>query len=127
MHIRGLRPLVSSFARSCASKLAHSTRFIRQSKRIAKNSVRTIYIANKKYKENLSEKMRKKIDDPVYRELYTRRMQIIEPVFANITFCKGMNRFTLRSEKRVDIQWKLYCIVHNIGKCVKSLTKKIAA
>ena len=97
------------------------------SKRTAKNPVRTIYIANKKYKENLSEKMRKKIDDPVYRELYSRRMQIIEPVFSDITYCKGMNRFTLRGEKKVDIQWKLYCIVHNIGKCIKSLAQKIGA
>ena len=97
------------------------------SKRTVKNPVRTIYIANKKYKDNLSEKMRKKIDDPVYRELYSRRMQIIEPVFADITYCKGMNRFTLRGEKKVDIQWKLYCIVHNIGKCIKPLAQKIGA
>jgi len=95
------------------------------SKRTAKNPVRTIYIGNKKYKENLSEKMRKKIDNPVYRELYSRRMQIIEPVFSDITYCKGMNRFTLRGKKKVDIQWKLYCIVHNIGKCIKSLAQKI--
>jgi len=97
------------------------------SKRTAKNPVRTIYIANKKYKNNLSEKMRNKIDDPVYREIYSRRMQIIEPVFSDITYCKGMNRFTFRGEKKVDIQWKLYCIVHNIGKCVKLLAPKIGA
>jgi len=29
--------------------------------------------------------MRKKIDNPAYRELYSRLMQIIEPVFANMT------------------------------------------
>jgi len=97
------------------------------SKRTAKNPVRTIYIANKKYKNNLSEKMRTKIDDPVNREIYSRRMQIIEPVFSDITYCKGMNRFTLRGERKVDIQWKLYCIVHNIGKCIKSFAPKIGA
>jgi len=37
-------------------------------------------------KENLSEMMRKKIDNPVYRELYARRMQIVEPVYSNITY-----------------------------------------
>jgi hypothetical protein len=74
--------------------------------------VRTLYIPNKKYEENLSEKMREKIDDPAYRELYSRRMQIIEPVFSNITYCKGMDRFTLRTKKKVNIQWRLYCIVH---------------
>ncbi len=29
---------------------------------------------------------------------------------------KGMNRFTLRGRLKVNIQWMLYCLVHNIGK-----------
>ena len=71
------------------------------------------------------EKMRKKIDDPVYKDIYSRRMQIIEPVFSNMTYCKGMDRFTLRGENKVNSQWKLFCIVHNIGKCMKSLAAKL--
>jgi hypothetical protein len=70
--------------------------------------------------------MREKIDAPVNRELYSRRMQIIEPVFSNITYCKGMDRFTLRTQKKVNIQWQLYCIVHNIWKCIGALQKKKA-
>ena len=89
-----------------------------------KNPRRVLYIADKKYEENLSEKMSEKIDNPVYKELYSRRMGIIEPVFAAMTYCKGMNRFTLRSKRKVNIQWKLYCIVHNIWKCIKPLTEK---
>jgi hypothetical protein len=50
--------------------------------------------------------MREKIDEPVNRELYSRRMQIIEPVFSNITYCKGMDRFMLRTQKKVNIQWR---------------------
>jgi hypothetical protein len=65
---------------------------------------RTLYVVEQKYVDNLSQKMREKIDNPVYRELYSRRMQIIEPVFANMTYCKGMNRFTLRTRKKVNIQ-----------------------
>jgi hypothetical protein len=86
-----------------------------------KNPVRTIYIINKKYEDNLSEKMRQKIDDPAYRELYSRRMQIIEPVFANMAYCKGMDRFTYRSQKKVNTQWLLFNIVHNLSKCTKPL------
>jgi len=87
-----------------------------------KGEFRAIFIMHKRYKENLSEKMRKKIDNPAYRELYSRRMQIIEPVFANMTYCKGMDKFTLRTKKKVNIQWQLYCIVHNLWKCVKPLS-----
>ena len=78
---------------------------------------RTLYIPIRKYEENLSQKMREKIDKPRYKELYSKRLGLIEPVFANITCCKGMDRFTLRSQRKVMVQWLLYCLVHNIGKC----------
>ena len=29
---------------------------------------------------------------------------------------KRLDRFTLRSKQKVDGQWKLYCMVHNIEK-----------
>jgi hypothetical protein len=38
-----------------------------------------------------------------------------------------MNRFTLRGKKKAGIQWKLYCIVHNIGKCMNALIGKSGA
>ena len=85
---------------------------------------RTLYVVTKKYKDNLSEKMKEKINNPVYRELYSRRQQIIEPVFADMTYCKGMNRFTLRTQEKVNTQWQLFCIVHNIGKCVGPIGKE---
>ena len=78
---------------------------------------RTLYIPISKYKENLAQKMREKIDTPKYKRIYSRRMQIIEPVFADIQYCKGITRFTLRGQGKVKIQWQLYCLVHNIGKC----------
>ena len=87
-----------------------------------KGEFRSLFIAEQRYDENLSEKMRKKIDNPAYRELYSRRMQIIEPVFANMAYCKGMDRFTLRTRKKVNIQWLLFTIVHNMWKCVKPLS-----
>jgi transposase len=78
---------------------------------------RTLYVPISKYKENLSQKMRERIDKPKYKRLYSHRLGIIEPVFSNITYCKGMARFTLRSQRKVAIQWLLFCIVHNISKC----------
>ena len=60
---------------------------------------RTIYIPILKYDENLSQKMREAIDKPRYRKLYARRLHIIEPVFADIRYCKGMGRFTVRGRE----------------------------
>ena len=48
--------------------------------------------------------------------MITRRFATVEPVFGNIRCNKRLNRFTLRSQTKVDGQWKLYCLVHNIEK-----------
>lgn len=63
--------------------------------------------------------MKAKMDLPSSRELYAARMGIVEPVFANITVHKRLNRFTLRTKAKVDVQWKLYCLVHNIDKLAR--------
>ena len=65
---------------------------------------------------NLSKVMAAKIDSEKGRKIYHHRMAIAEPVFANIRVHKVMNRFTLRGRIKVNIQWLLYCMVHNIGK-----------
>jgi len=70
------------------------------------------------------QKMRKKMESEEYKEKYAQRMGMIEPVFANIGYCKGLNRFTLRGEEKVNGQWQLYCIVHNLGKCLNALNEK---
>jgi hypothetical protein len=85
---------------------------------------RTLFVADKRQEENLCQQMRDKIDEPENREKYSARMQIIEPIFANITYCKGMNRFTLRGKWKVNVQWLLYCIVHNIGKCEEAYCER---
>ena len=59
--------------------------------------------------------MRRKFDTPLGREIYSRRMGTVEPVFANLQN-KGMRRFTLRGQKKVSAQWKLFTMVHNIEK-----------
>jgi transposase len=65
---------------------------------------------------NWSKAMAAKIDSEKGRRIYHQRMAIAEPVFANIRVHKVMNRFTLRGRIKVNIQWLLYCMVHNIGK-----------
>ena len=61
------------------------------------------------------ERMRTKFDSPAGRAIYSRRMGTVEPVFGNLQN-KGMRRFTLRGRAKVDAQWQLFTIVHNIEK-----------
>ena len=65
---------------------------------------------------SLIEQMKTKIDTPQGRQIYARRLAIVEPVFANLRVQKRLDHFTLRSKAKVDIQWKLFALVHNIGK-----------
>jgi hypothetical protein len=66
--------------------------------------------------ESLSKQMVEKIDTEPGRRIYPQRLAIVEPVFANIRSNKRLDRFTLRSKIKVNIQWLLYCLVHNIEK-----------
>ena len=68
-----------------------------------------------------TDKMRVKIDSSPGRRQYSKRLGAIEPVFGNITVNKGMNKFTLRGQEKVNSQWQMYCLVHNIEKLRNSL------
>jgi transposase len=69
-----------------------------------------------KAQQKASERMKRKIDTDKGREMIARRFATVEPVFGNLRYNKGLNRFTLRGRQKVDGQWKLYCLVHNIEK-----------
>lgn len=83
-----------------------------------KTPVRQVAIFHKAQASPLrhTEAMKQRIDSPRGRVLYGRRLAIVEPVFGNLRHNKKLNRFTLRSRIKVDVQWKLFCLVHNIEK-----------
>jgi transposase len=71
---------------------------------------------SEKGKNTFTEKMKRKIDSAVGRYFYSKRLGTVEPVFANICSTIGLNRFTLRGKPKVNNQWLMYCMVHNIKK-----------
>ena len=93
---------------------ANGTRRLRLVARVAKR--RSLMVLVGGISGNLSKEMSEKIDSPYGRIVYHQRIAIVEPAFANIRYSKGMDRFTLRGKIKVNIQWLLYCMVHNIGK-----------
>ncbi|MBU2874158.1 transposase, partial [Marinobacter salexigens] len=60
--------------------------------------------------------MKHRVDSQHGKQIYSHRMSVVEPVFGNIGSNKGLNRFSLRGKKKVQGQWQLYCLVHNIEK-----------
>ena len=66
--------------------------------------------------ESHTDRMKRRLDTPDGRARYGRRFATVEPVFGNLRANKRLDRFTLRGRMKVDGQWKLYCLVHNIEK-----------
>ncbi|MBM4148322.1 MAG: IS1182 family transposase [Lentisphaerae bacterium] len=79
---------------------------------------RQVHIFYGKRPGSLTDAMKAKIDTPEGRRIYSRRLSTVEPVFANVRAQKRMDRFTLRGRLKVNIQWMLYCMVHNMEKIV---------
>lgn len=66
-------------------------------------------------KYSFTAKMKQKIDSALGRLVYDKRLGTVEPVFGNHRNHRR-DRFTLRGQTRVNVQWSLYSIVHNMGK-----------
>ena len=66
--------------------------------------------------ESYTRKMKRRIDSIKGRLIYNRRLGIAEPPFAHIRSMLGLDRFSLRGKQKVNAQWMLYCIVHNLTK-----------
>jgi transposase len=82
-----------------------------------KTRVRQVaFFRGKRDGESYTDKMKRRIDSPEGRARYGQRFATVEPVFGNLRYNKGLDRFTLRGRKKVDAQWKLFCLVHNIEK-----------
>ncbi|MGH9418470.1 MAG: IS1182 family transposase [Thermoanaerobaculia bacterium] len=76
-----------------------------------------VFIGRAKGKpETYSATMKRKIDSDLGRHRYSRRLGIVEPVFANLRSTHRLDRFSHRGQRKVTTQWQLFCLVHNIGK-----------
>ena len=69
--------------------------------------------------ELLARQMYEKFSTEHGRMIYDQRAGIVEPVFGNIRSQKRLDRFTLRGKVKVNIQWRLFTIIHNIEKIAK--------
>ncbi len=66
--------------------------------------------------DRLVQQMKDRLDTEEGKLLYGQRFATVEPVFGNIRANKRMNRFTYRGHGKVNGQWLLFCLVHNIEK-----------
>lgn len=66
------------------------------------------------------ERMSRKLRTKKGRETYSKRKQIVEPVFGQIKEARGFRRFLLRGLENVSAEWDLICLTHNLLKLFRS-------
>ncbi len=74
------------------------------------------FMLDKSQKSKYTDWMKARVDSDKGKQIYSHRMSVVEPVFGNIGTNKRLSRFSLRTKKKVQGQWRLYCLVHNIEK-----------
>ncbi len=65
--------------------------------------------------------MRAKLSTERGRAAYAKRKQTVEPVFGQIKERRGLRRFLLRGLVKVNGEWTLWCLTHNLRKIVQAL------
>ena len=66
------------------------------------------------------EKMARKLRTAKGRATYSKRKQIVEPVFGQIKEPRGFRRFSLRGLANVTCEWDIVCLTHNLLKLFRS-------
>jgi transposase len=64
--------------------------------------------------------MREKLNKPGSMEIYKTRNTTVEPVFAHIKHVRGYRQFLLRGLEKVEAEWSLICMTHNLLKLFRA-------
>jgi transposase len=62
------------------------------------------------------QKMEAKMATKEAKELYARRKVNVEPVFGQIKAGRGFRRFSMRGKEKMNGEWRLVCLTHNLLK-----------
>jgi hypothetical protein len=62
------------------------------------------------------DRMRRKLQTKAGAAIYSRRKTIVEPVFGQIKQARGFRQFLLRGLEKVQGEWAVICLTHNILK-----------
>jgi transposase len=116
VNVRGFRAVKFKGPKSACLSCALRTQCLRHPERTEIRQVAYFHGRTEKAKDTCIEKMKRKIDSVVGRAMYAMRLAIAEPPFAHICRVMGLNRFTLRGRDKVNSQWNLFCVVHNMKK-----------
>jgi transposase len=65
--------------------------------------------------------MRARLATETGRTVYAQRKSTVEPVVGQVKEGRGLRRFLLRGLAKVEAEWTLWCLGHNLGKILSAL------
>jgi transposase len=110
--VKGFKAIAYQAPKTACRNCALRTKCLRNPNTVS----RQVHVFYGRRPGSLTDAMKRKIDTSQGRAKYSKRLGIVEPVFGNIRAQKRMDRFTLPGRAKVNIQWRLYCLIHNIEK-----------
>jgi len=69
---------------------------------------------------SVADAMRQKLRSPEGRAVYQMRKAVVEPVFGQIKERRGFRRFLFRGSKKVEAEWQIICLTHNLVKLFRA-------
>ena len=69
---------------------------------------------------NKTQRMARKLKTIKGRQIYSQRKHIVEPVFGQIKEIRGFRRFSFRGLQKVEAEWSLICLTHNLLKLFRA-------
>jgi len=69
---------------------------------------------------SVAEAMRQKLQSPEGRAVYKMRKAVVEAVFGQIKEQRGFRRFLLRGLNKVEAEWQIICLTHNLLKLFRA-------
>ena len=64
--------------------------------------------------------MHQKVSSPRGKRIYALRKVLVEPVFGQIKAAMGFRRFSLRGRLKVESEWGIVCLCHNLLKLFRA-------
>jgi transposase len=68
----------------------------------------------------VQERMWQRLKSKEGAAIYNQRKAIVEPVFAYLKHVRGFRQFLLRGQARVEAEWLLMCLTHNLLKMFRA-------
>jgi len=84
-----------------------------------KNAARRII--RRESRQHLKEEMKQRLNSQVGKQMYQKRLHLIESFFGHIKYNLGYTHFLLRGLKKVKAEFTLICLTYNLRKLIAVL------